>query len=272
MFTPSTREAQHFFAQNLNGKSTAKLRKLIIIAYQNREEKPALDNMHTYKILIIEDQQSAIDMLRTNLKDEPFELHFALNGLDGEAQFHRVEAHLLLIDINLPKLDGRTLCQRIRQHSNVPIIMLTARVDSEIKAELLGMGADDYVTKPYSPIELCARIKANLRRAYSYQEPETQNTLGGPRLVLDPTRHTVTLDGRLLALSPLEYDILYVLMSNPGWAFTRSHLLEKVWGYDGDQGEDTVTVHVSNLRQKLQGCSHLIRTIRSVGYAYEEQP
>ena len=134
------------------------------------------------------------------------------------------------------------------------------------------MGADDYLAKPYSPIELLARVKALLRRAYEYHEAEkTAAVLGGPRLLLNPANHRVTLDEQEVSLSPIEYEILHVLVSNPGWVFTRSHLLEKVWGYDGESGEETVTVHVSNLRQKLgKDGGELIRTVRAVGYLYEE--
>ncbi|MEM9778094.1 MAG: response regulator transcription factor [Chloroflexota bacterium] len=225
-----------------------------------------------YKILIVEDKKQAIEMLRVHLEGEPFQISVAYDGLAGETQFKRVAPHLVILDISLPKLNGLDLCRKIRRESNVPILMVTAKTQDVDKAIALGLGADDYLAKPYSPIELLARIKALLRRAYEYQEAETTAAaLGGPRLLLNPANHRVTLDDQEISLSPIEYEVLYVLISNPGWVFTRSHLLEKVWGYNTDNGEETVTVHVSNLRQKLgKDGSELIRTVRAVGYLYEE--
>lgn len=228
--------------------------------------------MHEYKILIVEDKKEAVDMLRIHLESEPFKLYVANNGKDGETQFRQVQPHLAILDISLPKMSGLELCQLIRRDSNIPILMVTARTQDVDKAIALGLGADDYLAKPYSPIELVARINAMLRRAYKFQEIEkAPSLLGGPRLVINPSSHRVTLDNRPISLSPIEYDLLVILVSNPGWVFTRSHLLEKVWGYDTDNGEETVTVHVSNLRQKLGADgSQLIRTVRAVGYIYEE--
>ena len=228
--------------------------------------------MQEYKLLIVEDKKEAVDMLRIHLDDEPFRLFVANNGEDGETQFRQVQPHLVILDISLPKMNGLELCQRIRRDSMVPILMVTARSQAVDKAIALGMGADDYLEKPYSPIELVARIHANLRRAYKYHAVQKATALlGGPRLLINPSSHRVTLDGREISLSPIEYDLLLTLVSNPGWVFTRSHLLEKVWGYDSDSGEETVTVHVSNMRQKLgSDGTKLIRTVRAVGYIYEE--
>ncbi|MEM7347942.1 MAG: response regulator transcription factor, partial [Chloroflexota bacterium] len=197
----------------------------------------------------------------------------AEDGPTGEALFRQADPSLVILDIMLPEFDGIELCKRIRATSITPIIMLTARVEEVEKAIGLGAGADDYVTKPYSPLELIARIKAQLRRAYDYQEPTSGNLalLGGPRLLLDPQKHEVMLDGSQVTLTLLEFRILEVLITNPGWAFSRNHLLEKIWGYDGESGEDTVTVHVSNLRKKLGTEPEMfIKTVRGVGYAYQE--
>ncbi|MCL4371365.1 MAG: response regulator transcription factor [Chloroflexi bacterium] len=153
----------------------------------------------------------------------------------------------------------------------MPVLMLTARAEDTAKAIGLGIGADDYLAKPFSPTELVARVKALLRRAYQFNEPPRPTLLGGPRLLLDSARRQVTLDGHPVELTPTEFDLLHLLMGNPGWAFSRSHLLEKVWGYDDEAGEDTVTAHMSNLRRKLgpEGAD-LIRTIRGVAHAYEQ--
>ena len=178
---------------------------------------------------------------------------------------------MAILDIMLPGFDGLELCRRIRQKSTVPILMLTARSEDTDKAIGLGIGADDYLAKPFSPMELAARVKALLRRGYQYNEVEKPTILGGPRLQLDIDRHQVKLDGKLLKLTTTEFDLLQILVTHPGWVFTRSHLLEKVWGYSDPDGEKTVTAHISNLRQKLNdGGSQLIRTVHGKGYAYQE--
>ncbi len=226
-------------------------------------------------------------MVRFYLERERFTVFTAADGPAGETAFQQQQPDLVILDIMLPgpptssfgdaarsaggPFDGLELCRRIRQESTVPIIMLTARAEDTDKAIGLGIGADDYLTKPVSPTELIARVKALLRRAYHYNEPSAPATLGGSRLQLDPNRRRVEFDGRLLELTPTEFNLLQVLMSNPGWVFTRGHLLEEVWGYSDEAGEETVTAHVSNLRQKLGAAgARLIRTTHGVGYAYQE--
>lgn len=226
----------------------------------------------TFYILLIEDDPQTAQMVRFYLEREGFTVIVANDGPTGEKAFRQYSPHLILLDIMLPGVDGLELCRRIRRQSNTPILMLTARTEDTDKAIGLGVGADDYLTKPFSPIELIARVKALLRRAYQYNAPPQSAFLGGARLRLDPARRTVALDGRPIDLTPIEFDLLHILMANPGWAFTRSHLLEKVWGYNDEAGEETVTAHVSNLRRKLgpDGAA-LIRTVRGIGYAYQEK-
>jgi len=222
-------------------------------------------------ILLVEDEPQAAQMVRFYLEREGFAVSQARDGPAGEAAFHAEQPHLVILDLMLPGFDGLELCRRIRQTSTLPILMLTARAEDTDKAIGLGIGADDYVTKPFSPTELIARVKALLRRAYQFSEPPRPTLLGGPRLQLDPARRQATLDGHPLELTPTEFDLLQVLMANPGWAFTRSHLLETVRGYDDAAGEDSITAHLSNLRHKLgPDGAHLIRTVRGAGYAYEE--
>ena len=228
--------------------------------------------MATFRILLVEDEPQTARMVRFYLERGGFAVVVATDGPAGEVAFRREQPHLVVLDIMLPGFDGLELCRRLRRQSTVPILMLTARAGDTDKAVGLGIGADDYLTKPFSPTELVARVKALLRRAYQFSEPPRPAVLGGPRLRLDPARRQATLDGHTLPLTPIEFDLLQVLMANPGWAFTRGHLLEKVWGYDDESGEDTVTAHVSNLRRKLgPDGAHLIRTVRGVGYAYQEQ-
>jgi DNA-binding response OmpR family regulator len=225
-----------------------------------------------FQILLVEDEPQTAQMVRFYLERDNFPVTVAGNGPQGEEYFQRQPPHLAILDVMLPGFDGLELCRRIRQHSAVPVLLLTARAEDTDKAIGLGIGADDYLTKPFSPVELTARVKALLRRAYQYNEPPRSAVLGGPRLLLDPTRRQVTLDGNFLDLTPIEFDLLKALMTNPGWAFTRSHLLQEVWHYQDEAGEETVTAHLSNVRRKLgpEG-ANLLRTVRGVGYAYDEK-
>ena len=234
----------------------------------------------TFRILLVEDEAQTAQMVRFYLERENITVFTAADGPAGETAFRQQRPDLAILDIMLPGpstgsgglFDGLELCRRIRQESTVPIIMLTARAEDTDKAIGLGIGADDYLTKPFSPTELIARVKALLRRAYHYNEPPAPATLGGPRLRLDINRRQVIFDGQPLELTPTEFNLLQVLMGNPGWVFTRAHLLEEVWGYSDEAGEETVTAHVSNLRQKLGDAgAQLIRTMRGVGYAYQEE-
>jgi two-component system alkaline phosphatase synthesis response regulator PhoP len=228
--------------------------------------------MTAIHILLVEDEVPTAQMVRFYLEREGFVVQVASDGPAGEAAFRAEQPHLVILDLMLPGFDGLELCRRLRQTSTLPILMLTARAEDIDKVIGLGIGADDYVTKPFSPTELVARVKAHLRRAYQFDDPSRPTLLGGPRLVLDPSRRQVTLDGTLLPeLTPTEFEVLEMLMTNPGWVFTRSHLLEKVRGYDDAAGEESITAHLSNLRRKLgpEGAS-LIRTVRGAGYAYRE--
>jgi DNA-binding response OmpR family regulator len=227
--------------------------------------------MKPIRVLIVEDDPATAQMVQFYLEREGLGVSIAGDGPAGESAVRQAPPDLAILDIMLPGFDGLELCRRIRQRSNLPILMLTARADDTDKAIGLGIGADDYLAKPFSPTEFIARVKALLRRAYQFSEPARPTLLGGPRLQLDPARRQVTLDGRPLDLTATEFDLLHVLMGNPGWAFTRSHLLQKVWGYDDESGEETVTAHISNIRRKLgpEGAA-CIRTIHGVGYAYQE--
>ena len=224
-----------------------------------------------YYILLVEDDPKTAEMVRFYLERENFKVIVANDGLSGEEAFRHHSPQLVLLDIMLPGIDGLELCSRIRRKSEVPILMLTARADDTDKAIGLGIGADDYLTKPFSPMELIARVKAMLRRTYLYNDQKRPALLGDNHLRLDSSSRVVELDGCAIDLTPIEFDLLHTLMANPGWAFSRNHLMEKVWGYIDGAGEETVTAHVSNLRRKLEPFgSDLIRTVHGVGYAYQE--
>ena len=228
--------------------------------------------MAFFRILFVEDEPQTVRMVRFYLEKEGFTVLAATDGPTGESAFRQEQPHLAILDIMLPGFDGLELCRRIRQQSTAPILMLSARSEDTDKAIGLGIGADDYLTKPFSPMELVARVKALLRRVYHYSEAPRSPVQGGPRLQLDLASCQATLDGQPLTLTHTEFELLRVLTTNPGWAFTRSHLLQKVWGYDDEAGEDTVTAHVSNLRHKLgPDGAQLVRTVHGVGYAYQEE-
>jgi DNA-binding response OmpR family regulator len=234
------------------------------------ENEMDTDKNITY-ILLVEDDNKTAEMVCFYLERESFKVIVAKDGITGEDAFQHYSPKLVLLDIMLPGIDGLELCSRIRRNSEVPILMLTARADDTDKAIGLGIGADDYLTKPFSPVELIARVKALLRRTYQYNEPPPPVIMGGLHIQLNPKSRNVTLDGKVIDLTPIEFDLLHTMMANPGWAFSRSHLLEKVWGYIDGAGEETVTAHVSNLRRKLEPLgSGLIRTVHGIGYAYQE--
>lgn len=225
----------------------------------------------SFCILLVEDEDKTAEMIRFYLEREGFSIIVAGDGPSGESAFLNEKPHMVILDIMLPGFDGLELCRRIRESSTVPILMLTARSEDTDKAIGLEIGADDYLAKPFSPTELAARVKALLRRGYQYNETTKPIILGGPRLQLDVDRHQVKLDGQLMKLTTTEFDLLEVLVTNPGWVFTRSHLLEKVWGYSDKDGEETVTAHISNLRRKLNDKdAQLIHTTHGKGYAYQE--
>lgn len=226
-------------------------------------------NMDEIKILCIEDHEPTAEMIRFLIEKEGPKVVLAHDGPSGERLYRSEKPTLIILDLMLPGIDGYELCRRFRQDATVPILMLTARADDTDKAIGLGIGADDYLIKPFSPTELIARIKALLRRSYQYNEKPKSNILTDRCLKLDASFREVTFDNEPIDLTPTEFELLLTLMGHPGWTFTRSHLLEKIWGYDDNAGEATVTTHISNLRHKLSlRGMNVIRTVRSVGYAY----
>jgi two-component system response regulator VicR len=230
------------------------------------------DMMDDIKILCIEDHESTAEMIQFLIEKEGPKVVLAHDGPTGERLYRSEKPTLIILDLMLPGIDGHELCRRIRQDSTVPILMLTARADDTDKAIGLGIGADDYLTKPFSPTELIARIKALLRRSYQYNETPKSNILTDRRLKLDVSFRELTIDNEPIDLTPTEFELLQTLMAHPGWTFTRAHLLEKIWGYDDNAGEATVTTHISNLRHKLSlRGMNVIRTVRSVGYAYSNR-
>jgi len=222
------------------------------------------------RVLIVEDEQSFADPLAFLLRKEGFTTAVASTGQSALDEFDRNGADIVLLDLMLPGMSGTDVCKALRQRSGVPVIMVTAR-DSEIdKVVGLELGADDYVTKPYSARELIARIRAVLRRLAD-ADAETGVLAAGP-VRMDVERHVVTVDGRETALPLKEFDLLEYLLRNAGRVLTRSQLIDRVWGADYVGDTKTLDVHVKRLRAKIEPDPseprHLL-TVRGLGYKFQ---
>ena len=223
------------------------------------------------KILVVEDETSFSEALVFLLQKEGFEVTVADDGSKAVAEFDRTGADLVLLDLMLPGLSGTEVCRQIRTRSSVPIIMLTAK-DSEIdKVVGLELGADDYVTKPYSSRELIARIRAVLRRQSDFEDPE-DSVLNVAGVRMDVERHEVSVEGERIQLPLKEFELLEILLRNAGRVLTRMQLIDRVWGSDYVGDTKTLDVHVKRLRSKIEqdpaNPIHLI-TLRGLGYKFE---
>lgn len=225
--------------------------------------------MSRTRILIIEDEAAIAEGIAYNLRREGYEVVRAADGETGLAEARRTRPDLVLLDLMLPGLSGLEVCQALRRDGSLPVIMLTARDTETDKVVGLTVGADDYVTKPFSMAELLARVKAVLRRASA--APEAADRVEAGEVVLDVARHEVLVRGAPVELSPKEFDLLRVLMSNRGRVLTRERLLSRVWGEERYVDERTVDVHVRWLRRKIEqepSEPRLIQTVRGTGYRF----
>ncbi len=222
------------------------------------------------KILVVDDEQPLLDALQYALQREGFEVVTATDSEDALRLFHEQNPDLVILDVMLPTRSGFEVCQILRKRSNVPIVMLTAKGAETDRVVGLEIGADDYVTKPFSMRELMARIKSVMRRAKS-PAPLAGNVLKAGELSLDVDRHEVRLGDTLLALSPKEFDLLRFLMEHPGQVFSRQTLLDRVWGEERYIEERTVDVHIHWLREKIESDPRkpkYLLTVRGVGYKF----
>ncbi len=223
------------------------------------------------RILIVEDEESFSDPLSYLLGKEGFEVEVVDNGLDAITEFDRNGADLVLLDLQLPGQSGTEVCRQLRQRSSVPVIMLTAK-DSEIdKVVGLELGADDYVTKPYSSRELVARVRAVLRRQGEPEELIASTVQAGP-VRMDIERHVVSVGGEQVSLPLKEFELLEMLLRNSGRVLTRGQLIDRVWGSDYVGDTKTLDVHVKRLRSKIEPDSSAPRylvTVRGLGYKFE---
>ncbi|MHC1695419.1 MAG: response regulator [Eubacteriales bacterium] len=237
----------------------------------------AANGLSGKRLLVIEDEKNITDILRFNIEKEGACCVCIYNGEDGLKEARKGGFDLILLDLMLPGLDGFEVCRRVREDSNVPIIMVTAREEEVDKVLGLEVGADDYITKPFSIKELVARIKSTLRRSALEQSPPTlaqeNATLTIGALSFDTSKYEVRKAGGLLKLSKLEYELLYHMAKNKGSVFSREQLLEQVWGYDDFYGDlRTVDVTVRRLRAKLEDDAAnpcYIMNKRGVGYYFD---
>ncbi len=215
-------------------------------------------------ILLVDDEHNIVDLARMYLEQEGFRVETAYDGQAALEKIKSMQPALVVLDLMLPMVDGWEVCRRVRSSSDVPIIMLTARDDDVDKIVGLELGADDYLTKPFNPRELVARVKAILRRAG--REPAGGKSICIGDVIVDPGRREVTSGGKPVELRTQEFDLLLVLAQNRGLVLSREKLLELAWGYDFAGQTRTVDVHVAHLRDKLAGSNVQIETVWGVGY------
>ncbi|WDZ85890.1 response regulator transcription factor [Micromonospora cathayae] len=226
----------------------------------------SVDVAHRGLVLVVEDETAIADLVRLYLARDGFGVHVERDGQAGLAAARRLRPVACVLDITLPGLAGTEICRRLREAGDwTPVIFLTARDDEVDRILGLELGADDYVTKPFSPRELVARVRTVLRRAAGTPDGADRPRQVGA-VVLDPARRTVTVAGSPVQLTSTEFDLLAHLMARPGRVYTREELLAGVWGYAAHAGTRTVDVHVAQVRAKL-GDASVIRTHRGVGYA-----
>jgi DNA-binding response OmpR family regulator len=221
-------------------------------------------------VLVVEDERPIADLVRMYLGRDGFGVHVEHDGSAGLAAARRLRPVACVLDIALPSMDGTEVCRQMRAAGDwTPVIFLTARDDEVDRVVGLELGADDYVTKPFSPRELVARVKAVLRRTTGGPPEHERPRRVGP-VALDPARRSVVAAGTPVHLTSTEFDLLAHLMARPGRVFTREELLARVWGYAAQAGTRTVDVHVAQVRAKLGGSASVIRTVRGVGYTISD--
>ena len=227
--------------------------------------------MNGASILVTDDDRKTVATIRLYLEHAGFEVRAARSGLEALERVREKEPDLIILDLMLPQVGGLEVCRKLRADSDVPIIMLTARTTEEDKLAGLDLGADDYVTKPFSPRELVARVKAVLRRRASQVRDSSPPELGFDDLVIDLKRHEVRVRGNRVALTPAEFKLLEVFAKAPGRVFTRQELVERAFGWDYEGMDRTIDAHVMNLRRKIERDRlqpSFILTVYGVGYKF----
>lgn len=224
-----------------------------------------------YKILAVDDEQRMVRFIQLNLEQDGFQVITAYNGKDALEQVRTQLPDLILLDIMMPDINGFEVLRKIREVNNVPVIMLTAKGEEDDRIQGLELGADDYITKPFSPRELVSRIRAVLRRTKTFQDEQVDQIKVDDRLTIDFSRREVWVDGEKVDLRPTEYRLLYHLVQNAGWVNTHEQLLSKVWGFEYQDEPHYVRLYVNYLRKKLEedpSNPKYILTERGVGYRF----
>ena len=227
------------------------------------------------KILVVDDDKNICELLKLYLKKEGFEVIFAYDGSEAVSKAKSENPNLIILDVMMPIINGWEACKLIRQFTEVPIIMLTALDTTENKVQGLNIGADDYIVKPFEPVEVVARVNALLRRAEKPSATENQleeSEISVDNISVNMEKYEVKLDGKLVTdLKPKEIQLLYFFLSNRNQVFSREQLLDKVWGYEYFVGTRTVDVHIKSIREKLNSPNNKweIKTIWNVGYKFE---
>ncbi|MCR6515633.1 MAG: response regulator transcription factor [Clostridium sp.] len=224
-------------------------------------------------ILVVDDEKEIREIISINLKNEGYNVLQAKDGVEALVLFENFDINLVILDIMMPKLDGIGVCRKIRESSNVPILMLSAKSENMDKIEGLLTGADDYIVKPFDSLELLVRIKALLRRAYFFNKSVDRDIIQVESLIIDKGKHNVTSNGEEINLTAREFEILYLLCSNRGRVFSTEEIFERVWEEDYFQSNNTVMVHMSRLRDKLNKATKgekIIHTVWGVGYKVEK--
>ena len=235
--------------------------------------------MPDINILVVDDEKEIADLIEIYLVSDGYKVFKAENAARGLEILEKEEIHLVLLDIMMPGMNGLEMCKKIRENNNIPIIMLSAKSTDLDKILGLGTGADDYVVKPFNPLELTARVKSQLRR-YTQLNPnsgsreQANNEITIKGMVINKDNHKVIVDDEEIKLTPIEFDILYLLASNPGRVFSTDEIFEKVWNEKVYEANNTVMVHISNLRGKLEQSGEQppqIKTVKGLGYKMERE-
>ena len=222
------------------------------------------------KVVVVDDEQDILDLVRYHLEREGYRVVGCRDGRSALDRISREKPDLVILDLLMPEVDGLEVCRRLRQDSTIPIIMLTAKAEEADKVVGLELGADDYITKPFSPRELIARVKAVLRRMEPTPD-EKPLTFG--ELIVDFARHRVAVKGKGISLTAKEMELLKALVQAKGRVLNRDFLLERVWGYDraGEIESRTVDVHIRRLREKLGPAARRIVTVKGAGYRFDQE-
>ncbi|MBP7073169.1 MAG: response regulator transcription factor [Clostridia bacterium] len=227
-----------------------------------------------YNVLVVEDEKEIAAAIEVYLKNQNYNVVMAYNGMEALEVFERQEIHIILMDIMMPVMDGIQTTVKIREKSNVPIIFLSAKSEDTDKILGLGIGADDYITKPFNPLELLARVNSSLRRYTSYSKPEAavqENVIEIGGIALNDMNKTVLADGNPVKITPLEFKILHLLMKNPNRVFSIEEIYEKVWN-EPAYNPDTVTVHIRRIREKIEinpKEPKYLKVVWGIGYKFE---